>query len=143
MIPMWCYTRRVKYYETDRMGVVHHSNYLRFLEDARMEWTGDNVMSYREMEKMGIVIPCISASGNFRSFLRFDDLFTVEMRLTEYTGVRMGFTYIVKNADTGEVCYDGVTRHCFTSGANMEYRPISIKRKFPEIHEKMLKLLEE
>ena len=52
----WEYNRRVKYYETDRMGVVHHSNYLRLLEDARMDWLGDNLISYSELEKSGVII---------------------------------------------------------------------------------------
>ena len=64
---MWEYRRRVRYYETDRMGVVHHSNYLRFLEDARMDWIRDHIINYSEMEKMGIIIPVVSATGNFKS----------------------------------------------------------------------------
>ena len=74
---MWEYRRRVRYYETDRMGVVHHSNYLRFLEDARMDWIRDHIINYSEMEKMGIIIPVVSATGNFKSFLRYDDEFAV------------------------------------------------------------------
>lgn len=69
----WEYNRRVKYYETDRMGVVHHSNYLRLLEDARMDWLGDNLISYSELEKSGVIIPCVSASGEF---LKNPDLHT-------------------------------------------------------------------
>lgn len=138
----WTYSRRVKYYETDRMGVVHHSNYLRFLEDARMEWIDDNVMRYSEMERMGIIIPAVSAMGNFRSFLRFDDPFAVEIQLILYTGVRISFRYVVRNTDTGEVCYDGETTHYFSSDEN-NYRPISIKRKFPELHKKIQAMLED
>ena len=55
----WEYNRRVKYYETDRMGVVHHSNYLRLLEDARMDWLGDNLITYSELERSGVIIPCV------------------------------------------------------------------------------------
>ncbi|MFR4798923.1 MAG: acyl-CoA thioesterase, partial [Lentihominibacter sp.] len=80
---MWEYRRRVRYYETDKMGVVHHSNYLRLIEDARMDWIGDHVMNYNDMEKMGVIIPVVNASGNFRAFLRYDDLFSVKMELTK------------------------------------------------------------
>ena len=69
----WEYNRRVKYYETDRMGVVHHSNYLRLLEDARMDWLGENLITYSELERLGVIIPCVSASGNFLNYLRYDD----------------------------------------------------------------------
>lgn len=142
---MWEYHRRVKYYETDRMGVVHHSNYLRLLEDARMDWLGDNIMNYCEMEKLGIIIPAASASGNFRAFLRYDDPFTVAMKLVDYTGVRMKFRYEVFNSDTGVLCYDGESTHFFSTDGyrtGKEYSPISIKRKFPELHEKFLNVLE-
>ena len=136
----WEFRRRVRYYETDRMGVVHHSNYLRLLEDARMDWLNDNIMNYREMEKLGIIIPAVSAAGNFRAFLRYDDPFSVEVRLTQYTGVRIGFSYQVCNTDTGELCYDGESVHFFAS--DPDYRPLSIKKKFPELHEKFTALLE-
>lgn len=138
---MWMYHRRVKYYETDRMGVVHQSNYLRLLEDARMDWIGDHVMNYCAMEQLGIVIPAVSAVGNFKAFLRYDDPFSVAIRLVEYTGVRLRFVYEVRNEDTGELCYDGETVHCFTLESGREYRPISIKRKFPQLHEKFLAAL--
>ena len=84
---MWEYRRRVRYYETDRMGVVHHSNYLRFLEDARMDWIRDHIINYSEMEKMGIIIPVVSATGNFKSFLRYDDEFAVRVFPVKFTGV--------------------------------------------------------
>lgn len=136
----WEFHRRVRYYETDRMGVVHHSNYLRLLEDARMDWLNDNIMNYREMEKLGVIIPAVSAAGNFRAFLRYDDPFSVEVRLTQYTGVRIGFSYQVRNTDTGELCYDGESVHYFAS--DPDYHPLSIKKKFPALHEKFAAQLE-
>ncbi|MBQ8026030.1 MAG: acyl-CoA thioesterase [Oscillospiraceae bacterium] len=142
----WTYCRRVRYYETDRMGVVHHSNYLRFLEDARMDWISAKIMSYREMEKMGIIIPAVSAEEHFKGFLRFDDPFSVEVRLVEYTGARIGFVYEIRNTDTGEVCYTGKSQHYFSPDGNqpgLEYGPMSIKRKFPELHRKFLEMLEQ
>lgn len=142
---MWTYSRRVKYYETDRMGVVHHTNYLRFLEDARMDWIGEHLMNYHQMEESGVIIPAASASGNFRSFLRYDDPFTVEMKLISYTGVRMTFSYRVVNSDTGVLCYEGETTHFFSTDGyrtGKEYSPISIKRSHPEWHEKLLALVE-
>ena len=129
---MWEERRRVRYYETDKMGVVHHSNYLRLIEDARMDWIGDHVMNYNDMEKMGVIIPVVNASGNFRAFLRYDDLFSVKMELTKFTGVRMRFQYKVHNAKTGELCYDGDSEHYFAEDKN--YRPISLKRKFPKLY---------
>lgn len=137
----WEFHRRVRYYETDRMGVVHHSNYLRLLEDARMDWIGAHIMSYSRMEReLGIIIPAVSASGRFKSFLHFDDPFSVSVRLVKFTGVQMFFTYEVRNSDTGELCYEGESVHCFTAGEN--YHPISLKRSHPELYQKFLDCVE-
>ena len=111
----WTYSRRVHYYETDRMGVVHHSNYLRYLEEARVDWFNCLVMPYRELEALGAVMPVIAARGNFKAFLHFDDPFSVETRLIFYNGVRLTVAYEVRNADTGDLCYEGETEHCFVS----------------------------
>lgn len=141
----WAFKRKVRYYETDRMGVVHHSNYLRILEDARMDWMDENVMKYSELEKLGVIVPAVSASGNFRGFLHFDEHFTVYVRLVEYTGVRMKFSYEIYSDETGKLCYDGETSHYFSSDAlktGKDYMPVSIKHKLPEVHEKLLSLLE-
>ena len=136
----WTYSRRVKYYETDRMGVVHHSNYLRLLEDARMEWVDANVIRYSELEKMGVIIPFIESYGKFLSFLRFDDPFTVVIKLVAHSGVRFTFSYEVYNDETGALCYKGTTSHYYA--ADGEYRPISMKRTHPEIYAKMEALVE-
>lgn len=135
----WTYTRRVKYYETDRMGVVHHSNYLRIIEDARMEWLRDNVMSYSEMENLGIIIPAVSAAGKFLSFLHFDDPFTIMVKLTKFVGVKMEFFYQICNSNTGELCYEGESAHFLAYGE--QYRPfLSIRKKYPEIYNKLVLL---
>ena len=141
----WTYKSKVRYFETDRMGVVHHSNYLRFLENARMDWMDENIMKYSELEKLGVIVPAISASGNFKGFLHFDEHYSITMKLIEYTGVRMKFSYEIYSDDTGKLCYDGETAHFFSSDAlktGKDYMPISIKRKLPEVHEKMLAMLE-
>ena len=130
---MWEYRRKVRYYETDRMGVVHHSNYLRLLEDARMDWIRDHVMNYSDIEKLGVIIPAVSAAGNFKAFLRYDDEFRVLVKLVKFTGVRMCFEYEIYNAETGELCYDGCSEHCFV--ADGDYSPLSIRRKFPEMYQ--------
>ena len=141
----WTYIRRVKYYETDRMGVVHHSNYLRILEDARMDWMDNNIMRYGDIEKMGIIVPAVAAEEKFKGFLRFDDEFAVKLKLVEYTGVKMVFTYEIHNTANGQLCYEAKTTHFFSEDGNQPgktYKPMSIKRRFPELHEKMLSLLE-
>ncbi|MGN0488516.1 MAG: acyl-CoA thioesterase [Ruminococcus sp.] len=141
----WIYKRKVKYYETDRMGVVHHSNYLRLIEDARMDWLNDNVMNYHKMEEMGVIIPAASAEGKFISFLHYDDPFSVEIKLIKFNGVKMTFSYIVRNSDTDKICYTGKSSHFLANGnSDNEYKPyLSFRKKYPEIYEKIKSLVEE
>lgn len=141
----WTYTRRVKYYETDRMGVVHHSNYLRLIEDARMDWLNDNVMNYCKMENMGIIIPAASAYGEFIAFLHYDDPFSVEIKLIEFKGIKMTFSYVVRNTDTDVICYKGKSSHFFACGnSDVGYKPfLSFRKKYPEIYEKVKSFVEE
>ncbi|MBR2109553.1 MAG: acyl-CoA thioesterase [Ruminococcus sp.] len=139
---MFSYKRRVKYYETDRMGVVHHSNYLKIIEEARLKWCDDNIMKYSEMEKRGCIIPAASASENFLSYLRFDDPFRVEVELKKFQGIKMTFNYKIFNEDTEELCYTGESTHFFANDCgNERYLPyISFRKDFPDEYQK-LKLL--
>ena len=138
----WEYNRRVKYYETDRMGVVHHSNYLRLLEDARMEWLRDNFMCYNELEKLGVIIPATSASGNFLGYLHYDDPFKITIKLIGFKGVKMHFSYQIINTETNEICYEGESSHFFAKDG--DYKPyLSFRREFPELYNKMLSLIED
>lgn len=108
------------------MGVVHHSNYLRLIEDARMDWLDANIMNYKQMEGLGVIIPCAAASGKFLAFLRYDDPFSVEVKLVQYSGVKMVFNYEVRNSDTGVLCYSGESTHFFSTDSQRtgkEYAP--------------------
>ncbi|MDO5491070.1 MAG: thioesterase family protein [Bacillota bacterium] len=132
---MWSYSRDVNYYETDRMGVIHHSNYLRILEEARLAWMEDNLMSYAEMERQGIVVPFTESRSTFMGFLRFGDTFRVEMELSRFTGLRMHFRYRMYNATTDELCHEAETVHYTTT--REDYKPASIKRSHPEVFKKL------
>ncbi len=136
---MFEYKRRVKYYETDRMGVVHHSNYLRIVEEARLSWCDENIMSYSEMEKHGCIIPALSAEENFINYLRFDDAFTVTVKLIEYKGVKMTFAYEIHNDNSGELCYTGKSSHFFAKDNGDEtYSPyIGFRRDFPDCDKRL------
>ena len=136
---MWSYSRDVNYYETDRMGVIHHSNYLRILEEARMAWMEENLIPYPEIEKQGIIVPFTESRATFISFLRFGDRFRVDMELYKFTGLRMHFRYKVYNETTGELCHEAETVHYTTT--REDYKPTSVKRTHPELFEKLKALV--
>ena len=134
---MYEYTRAVYYYETDKMGVVHHSNYLRWLEEARISYFSDNNLAYIETEGYGVLSPITEANIKFKYPARFGDNFTVKLKLLKYTGVRFIVEYIVVNQE-GDVLLEGESRHAFI---NESFKPVSLAHAIPERHELMKKLV--
>ena len=67
------YRRRVQYYETDRMGIVHHSNYIRWFEEARTDFLRNNGIVYSDLEQSGVMIPVVNVSCRFRTPARYDE----------------------------------------------------------------------
>jgi len=135
---MYEYTRPVYYYETDKMGVVHHSNYVRWLEEARTFFFNDANLAYFETESYGIMSPVTDVNLKFKHPARYGDSFTVRLQMTKYTGVRFRVSYITVNQN-GEVLCEGDSGHAFI-GANL--KPVSLAHALPQRHELMKALIE-
>jgi acyl-CoA thioester hydrolase len=105
---------RVRFAETDQMGIAHHSAYVVWCEAARVEWLRECGMSYREMEDEGLSLAVSEVRLSYRLSLRFDDAFVVETALTEARSRRFRFAYRVLK-DTGEVAASGYSLHTPTS----------------------------
>jgi len=88
---------RVRYGETDQMGVVYHGNYPQYLEMGRVEWLRTLGISYKEMEESGIILPVISLRLNFKKSAIYDDLLTVRTILQKRPQVRIEFDYEIYN----------------------------------------------
>ena len=74
--------RKVTYYETDKMQIVHHSNYIRYMEEARLDWFENHGLDYSYLESIGIMLPVISVTAKYEKSLKFGDPFNVETILT-------------------------------------------------------------
>ena len=94
----------VRYGETDQMGVVHHSNYLRYFEVARLEWLTQLGVSYNKMEEEGIMMPVISAQIDYKTPACFEDRLRIKIHLKEIPLVKMIFIYEVVNQKEELVC---------------------------------------
>lgn len=129
------YIGRASYYETDKMRVVHHSNYIRYFEDARCKFLDEIGCGMREIEQEGITIPNVDAYAKYIKPIKFFDEFRVEVKLTRFNGVSFEFEYEVYLTEGNILSATGHTAHCFTT--DDELKPVSIKRKLPEIYEKM------
>lgn len=133
------YCRKVHYYETDQMGIVHHSNYIRWFEEARVAFFDHLGLSYHAMEQSGIQSPVLEIACQYRGMLRFDDAFAVRVSILEYTGTRLALSYQVTGPD-GRLCTTGESRHCFLGSSG---RPVSLKKAAPQWHSLFLQRLEE
>jgi acyl-CoA thioester hydrolase len=124
------YIHRVQYYETDQMAVVHHSNYIRWMEEARVEFLDRHGIGFVTLEARGILSPVVGVECRYRRPTRFDERIRVHVELREYTGVRLRVEYEMYNDQSGELVSTGASTHCFT---NMQGRPISLQRDYPDV----------
>lgn len=125
------YRHKVQYYETDQMGVVHHSNYIRWFEEARTDFMEQMGMGYDEMEAKGIISPVLSVEADYLRMVHFGDTVLIETWIREYNGIKLTVEYQVMDEKTGMIHCRGLTRHCFL---NKQGRPISLKKDFIEFH---------
>lgn len=126
------YEHKVQYYETDQMSIVHHSNYIRWFEEARnfaLETAG---FGYKKMEDCGIIIPVLDVSAKYKTMTHFGDTVCIQMKIDVYNGTRLKISYHIFDKETKEVRCTGKSSHCFL---NKEGNLVSLKRSYPEIHQ--------
>ena len=104
----------VRYHETDQMHFVHHSNYLKYFELARLEWLSDLQISYAEMESRGILMPVVNASVKYIKPLVFGDNFSVTVILKKEPKATLEFDYKILNQNK-ELISTGNTLLAFLS----------------------------
>jgi acyl-CoA thioester hydrolase len=133
------YRRKVNYYETDRMNIVHHSNYARYLEEARLDYMIQVGIAYDELEKKGIIIPVLELHDEYIRSVGFGDTIEVHIHLIKLTAVRFRMKYEIYNAGTGELVHKAETAHAFV---NDKFTPLNLKKHFPEEYAVFEKCLE-
>ena len=90
---------RVRYSETDQMGVVYHGNYVPYFEMGRVEWLRNKGVSYKSMEERGIALPIVSMNINYKKSARYDDLLTVKTTFKSQTSVKIEFDCEIRNEE--------------------------------------------
>ncbi len=126
------YVRQAHYYETDKMGIIHHSNYIRWFEEARLHYMRELGYPLTKVEAMGIVIPVLSVNCQYKSMVHYDDIVDIYTKITKFSGVKMTIAYRVLDSETGELRCTGESTHCFLDKA---YKPVRMKREYPELYE--------
>ena len=132
------YERPVYYYETDRMQIVHHSNYIRWIEEARMDSMTQIGWDYKSSADEGYILPVLGVTAEYKTMSHFGDDVLIHVSLSEYTGVRVGFSYEIVDKKTGELRCLCTSSHCLLDGNN---KLVFIRKAYPEYDQLFKKLL--
>lgn len=97
------YEHKVQYYETDQMGIVHHSNYIRWFEEARTGIFEKIGAGYNRMENIGILSPVLEVSAKYRSMTRYAEVVQIQMKVKAYNGIRISLEYVICDKESEEV----------------------------------------
>lgn len=136
---MYIFERKINYYETDKMGIVHHSNYIRFFEEARCALLEESNLPYNLMEKTGIMSPVLGVSCKYKQHVTFGDIIEIHAYIKEFTGVKFTVGYEIYNKKNNTLCVSGESNHCFT---DINLKPLNIKKYFNDVYEKFINLIE-
>ncbi|MBQ7499327.1 MAG: acyl-CoA thioesterase [Clostridia bacterium] len=126
---MFAYKRKAQYHETDQMGMIHHSNYVKWMEEARLAFMESLGMSYDKVEEMGIISPVVSIGVEYVKPVRYNEDMIINVGVKKYTGVRLELEYEMIEESTGELRTRASSSHCFIRNG----RIISLKKELPEI----------
>lgn len=126
------YEHKVQYYETDQMKVVHHSNYIRWFEEARTYWLEKIGMPYGEMERMGIIIPVLEVSAKYKKMVLYGQTVEIKIKIEQFNGVKAKFSYEVYEKESGELCTTGYSLHCFLDA---DMKPMHLKKKYNDVYQ--------
>ncbi len=123
---------QVRYCETDRMGVVHHSRYFPWFEVGRTEFFKTSGLSYDEVERKGVLLPLTDCSCHFICGARYGDDIWVEVTLEHLGVAKCSFSYRIIRVSDEKLLATGSTTHGFTTP---ELKPLNLKKSYPEIYQ--------
>ena len=123
------YRHTVSYYETDKMGITHHSNYIRWMEEARIDFLSKIGWPMEKIEEAGITSPVVSVECRYKKPSTFPDTIRIKVRPESLKGVRLFLKYSMTKEDGSLIC-EGRSEHCFLKENG---RPIAIQKELPEL----------
>ncbi len=107
-------TYRVKFYDTDTFGIVHHSNYIRWFETGRVEFLRELGIDLNEMMNDGILFPIVEISAKFHAPAKFDDVLEIETTAEALTKAKMKFNYVIRKRGEEKILAEGTSTNVFT-----------------------------
>lgn len=127
------YVRKTHYYETDQMGIIHHANYIYWMEEARVDFMEQMGFGYDRAVRTGIDFALLSISCEYKSMVRFGDTVNIQVSISALTASKMTVQYKMTDAATGQLRTVGESTHCYFD-ANKK-RPVSLKKVLPELYD--------
>lgn len=114
------YMREPFYYETDQMGIIHHSNYIRWMEESRVALLDHLGFSYTKIEKLGVIIPVLEVTCQYKEMIRYGETVRILPKIEQYSGKRLNFSYEIYGLDDGKLRTTGSSKHCFLLADNQK-----------------------
>lgn len=136
---MNAYKHVVQYYETDKMGITHHSNYIRWMEEARIDFLRQIGWDYARLESDGIISPVVEASCRYKKSTTFEDEIFITVAVKEYKGLKLVLAYEMKDAE-GKTVATAESEHCFVDKGG---KLIRLSKEFPEFDKALGDLISE
>ncbi len=124
------YHHKVQYYETDKMGIVHHSNYIRWMEEARVDFLRQIGWDFDKLEAMGLLSPVVHVDCRYRASTVFPEDVTIETWIEQFHGVRLIIGYEMRKSD-GSLACQARSEHCFT---DREGNILRMQSAYPDIY---------
>ena len=135
------YLHKVQFYETDGMSIVHHGNYILWMEEARTDFMDQIGWSYHKAVDAGIDFAVTDVSCKYRSMTRFGETVAIHMAVESLSPAKMQLSYKMFSVETGELRAEGTSGHFFYDRAKA--RPVALKRALPDLWELLQSLHEE
>ena len=120
------YLHKINYYETDKMGITHHSNYIRYMEEARVDFLDQLGWSFIKLEEEGMASPVMSVEGVYKKSTSFPDTIEIMVGIEKLSAAKLTFSYEFKCK--GEVVFLGKSTHCFLDTRGV---PVLIEKRYP------------
>ena len=134
------YLHKVQFYETDGMSIVHHGNYILWMEEARTDFMDQIGWSYHRAVDAQLDFAVTDVSCKYRSMTRFGETVAIHMAVNSLSPAKMELSYKMYNAETGELRAEGTSGHFFYD--RVKDRPVALKRAIPELWELLVSIQE-
>lgn len=126
------YLRKAHFYETDQMGIIHHANYVHWMEEARVDFMEQMGFGYDKATEHGIDFVLMGITCEYKGMVRFGETVCVRVSFAAYHPVMLTVRYEMTDAETGELRFTGESKHCTFD--SKKQRPAALSRELPELH---------